>query len=466
MDDRAELDQLRKMKRLNELEAKAVQPAPVDSPSQKTEPTLGSFLTGETSPKDYMTGIVDRVKSIPVTLKQSAEDLVKPPSISPERDRDKPLLTDEMKENLIGVATSVGPTSAFTKAARTRILAAKPADTVKQATMELAGKAGYSLPRSNIKESFWTNLGERFGGKQAIEATAQIKNQPITNKLTAKALGLADDTPITKEVLHDIRQNAGKAYEAVKNVGVLSSDDTYRAGLKEISSTLSGASKDFPELASKDVAKLVSALNKKTITSEGAVEMVKNLRSMANSNLGPLSGAQDKLLGRAQKKAADLLDDLIERNIEPKLGKEMLGKYRDARTLIAKSYTVEKALNPSTGNVSATAIGKASRKGAPLTNELAQIAEFSQAFPRITREPSGAPASGGLFEPMVYGTAGALATGGPGAAAAAIPIIGKPLARKLMTTVPKASKETALANALDNYLLQRGLLGTGMSMND
>ena len=85
------------------------------------------------------------------------------------------------------------------------------ADVVKEHTLKMAGEAGYSVPKSNVKQTFWTNLGERFGGKQAIEATAQIKNQPVTNKLAAKALGLADDTPLTPEVLSGIRQEAGKA---------------------------------------------------------------------------------------------------------------------------------------------------------------------------------------------------------------------------------------------------------------
>ena len=98
----------------------------------------------------------------------------------------------------------------------------------------------------------------------------------------------------------------------------------------------------------------------------------------------------------------------------------------------------------------------------PLSGELKKIANFSSAFPRITREPIGAPASGGLFEPMVYGTAGSLATGPAGVAAAAVPIIGKPIARKFMTTVPKKSKN----GSFDDRVLQRLMLGVGSNTNE
>ena len=334
------------------------------------------------------------------------------------------------------------------------------ADVVKEHTLKMAGEAGYSVPKSNVKQTFWTNLGERFGGKQAIEATAQIKNQPVTNKLAAKALGLADDTPLTPEVLSGIRQEAGKAYEAIRNLGTLSADDVYRNSLREIRNKFAGASKDFPELSNPQVGRLVRALSKPTISAEGAIEQVKNLRGAAKSNLMPTSSASDKLLGNAQRKAAEALDDLIERNIEPNLGAEILNNYKAARQLIAKTYTVEQALNPATGNVNATILARAAKKGVPLTGELKTAADFAKAFPRLSREPIGAPASGGLFEPLVYGGVGAATTGGAGAVAAAVPIIGKPIARNLMTTIPKVGK--APSEFLSNYIVQRSIFGAGL----
>jgi len=312
------------------------------------------------------------------------------------------------------------------------------ADIVKQKGLEEAGKAGYSVPRSNIKQSWLTNLGERFGGKQAIEATAQMKNQPITNKLAAKALGLSDDTPITKELLEQVRSDAGSAYEVVKGIGKVKADKPYMAALDDIADKYSGASKDFPELANESVLKLVKAMKKGTISADGALEQVKNLRYLAKANYRSLNPT-DRALAKAQDKTAKALDDLISRNAEPIIGKDAFTAYQKARELIAKTHTIEKSLNESTGNVSAQALAKELKRGAPLSGELRQAAKFGQAFPRLGREPIGAPPSGGMLEPLVYGVAGGSAGGPAGILASGIPIIGKPIARHLMTKVPKTA---------------------------
>ena len=437
------------------------------APQVTSQPSLIDVATGPATVGDWARGRVEEAKEVvsPEFWKGVAGDVTKPlPPITTENIAKLTNPSQAAVEGMSGAVLGTMPVTALPSAARSFLFkpAAKATGAATKMALEGAGKAGYSVPRSNIKQNFLTNLGERFGGKQAIEAAAQAKNQPVTNKLAAKALGLSDDIPITVDVLKAIREEAGKAYEAVRNVGVLSADDTYRAGLKKIKTEFSGASKDFPELASKEVAKLSDALNKKVISSEGAIEMIKNLRDAARSSFGPTASAKDKLLGKAQRKAADALEDLIERNIEPKLGKNMLDAYRKARQTIAKTYTVEGALVGE--NVSAQKLARIAKK-TPVSGELKQIAQFAESFPRLSRVEMGAPASGGLFEPLVYGMSGAAATGGPGAAAAAIPIIGKPIARHLMTTIPKTSVART-PSSLESFLAQRGFLGSASAASE
>ena len=110
-------------------------------------------------------------------------------------------------------------------------------------------------------------------------------------------------------------------------------------------------------------------------------------------------------------------------------------------------------------------MAKQAKKGSKLSGELRQIANFSRAFPRLSREPIGAPASGGLFEPLVYGGVGGGVAGAPGMVAAAIPIVAKPLARKVMVTVPKIGEEST-KKLLDEALAQRTILGGGLQLKD
>lgn len=367
--------------------------------------------------------------------------------------------------NVLGgaAATPAKSVNVVQEAMRKALPKIKPgADAVRQELLERAGTAGYSVPRSNIKQTTLTNLGERFGGKQAIEATAQQSNQPITNKLAARAVGLRDDVPLTIDALKEVRKEAGKAYEVVANLGTLSSDKAYKKALGEIRAKFSGASKDFPELANQEVGKLARSMNKPSISAEGAVEQIKNLREAASANLSRTSTAKERLLGKAQREAANALEDLVERNIEPKLGKEILGNYRSSRKLIAKTHTIQQALTPN-GNVDATVIARLSKK-LPLDGDLKTIADFAAGFKRLAREPQGAPPSGGLFEPLIYGSIGGVATGGPGAVAALVPIVGKPLARKFMTTVPKSGVSSKGLGNTDNPIAQRVSLGAGLTV--
>lgn len=443
------------------------------SQSKSEAPSLIETALGSPKWSEYAQGRLQAAKDIitPDFWKQIGTELN--PSNWPKPNLRKELTLEEIqnaeefgKTALANITMS--PTTAFSKTAGA-MLRPPVTDTVRQTSLEAAGQAGYSVPRSNIKQTFLTNLGERFGGKQAIEATAQIRNQPVTNKLAAKALGLSDDTPITPELLTGIREEAGKAYEAVKKIGTIKADDKYISALENIKTSYSGASKDFPELASENVKKLTEALNKKTMSADGVVEQIKNLRGSAKANQSSAI-ASERLLGKAQKKAADALDDLMERNIAPTLGRDVAASYRKARQLISKTYAVEKALNPATGNISGTVIGKQLSKGVPLTDELKQIGRFSQGFPRLSREPIGAPASGGLFEPLVYGTAGAAiggATGGYegggfGVLAAGIPIVGKAFARRMMITRPSMRSRFDVIN---KPVAQRSILGSGLAIN-
>lgn len=430
---------------------------------QKAEtPTIGQAITGKSSWGDYLQGRASDIGKIfqPETWRSVGSDLsglanMKPFPRTPEGRPDMSFSPDQI-QGMGNVVLSTMPVTPFSKAARATTLG-KPdaAELVRQSAVQNAADAGLTIPKSYIKQGPLINLGERFGGKQAIEATARAKSQARINELASQHLGLPKDTPVTPEILSGIRQEAGAAYEAVKNIGTLTADKAYKFSLSNIARKFSGASRDFPELASADVRKLAMALNKPTISSEGAVEMVKNLRNAAKSNLGPMSSAQDKLMGRAQREAANALDDLLERNIEPKLGKEMLDAYRAARQTIAKTHTIEEAMVG--GNVSSTKLGQALKKGKPLIGELRQIAKFGQDFPRLGRVEMSAPVPGGALEPMAYGVAGHIGGGPVGAGMAAVPIIGKPIARHLMTAIPKSG--TPAPSLLEQYLIQRGAWG-------
>lgn len=319
-----------------------------------------------------------------------------------------------------------------------------------------AAEHGFKVPRASLKSSLGTNLIERAGGKVGIEATAKVSNQKLVNEMAAKSLGLSKNATITPQLLSNLREQAGGAYELAASIGPMKADKAYIDALRGIQKQFTGASKDFPELANQQVNKLVQALAKKEISSEGAISQIKTLRRAATANFK--KGEPE--LASAQRAAAEALDDLIQRNIIPKLGKKAFDAYQEARVLIAKTHVIEKALNEGTNNVIGIQIAKQS-KYVKLTDELKAISDFAKAYPHVAGEQVSAIPAGGLLESMAFAAAGKHMTGSAaaGIASAGIPLIGKPIARKLGSVVPQVGKQT-----LNPFLTSRVLAGTAMEI--
>jgi len=444
---------------------------PWESYQPKTGPWSEYQATEVAPDQGYIDTVKGRLSSIvdPETWKQAGQDLANFPPL-PRDDAGGydvgKIMADPQMEGLAKDVAIMSPVTGLAKATR---LLDKPAqsasDIAKQQTLKETGEAGYSLPKSNIKATWSTNLMERFGGKQAIEHTARMKNQPVTNAKAAKALGLSDNVPITPEILDGVRAEAGKAYEALKTGTMMKADKQYISDLDKISKKYSGASKDFPELANfgmadNSVAGYVKGLRKENISIDGALEQVKIMRYMGNKNrksLDPLV----QILGKGQKKAADVLDDLIGRSVKGQAGEEAFKNYQAARKLIAKTYTVEDSLVGS--SVNAAKLAKDLKKRKPLSGGLKDIAKFGLNHPNVAKIPQGQAPSGGALEPLVYGVTGMAASGGPGVAAAAIPILGKPIARHLSTKIPRKARERMSPDILENALIQKSLIGSGVT---
>lgn len=251
-------------------------------------------------------------------------------------------------------------------------------------TFSAARKDGYVVPPSTIRPKVGTRLVETLGGKEGTAQDASIANQQITNRLARRALGLGDDAQLDRDVLGAIRANAAKDYEAVRSVGKITADAQYKTELSAIAAKFRGAAKDFPELAKSDVDDLVKGAQKESFDSDSAVDLISILRDKADT-----AYAQgNKGLGKAYRKVSEAIEKVIDRNLaergEGSAG--LLQAYRNARQLIAKTYSVQGALNESTGNVSALNLGKQLTKGKPLSGQLEAAGRFGQAFPRAARE--------------------------------------------------------------------------------
>lgn len=225
-------------------------------------------------------------------------------------------------------------------------------NSVRDATLKAAQEAGYTVPPSTVNPSWINKRLESIAGKAAVGQESAMRNQEVTNSLVRKALGMAEDAPITEDALKQIRTLAGKPYQEVAAM-------------------------------SKDAA--------------DALEMLKQARFDTNAQFKYYGRSADpSALAKAlsSKAEAQGWEQFIEQTAQGQGRNDLAQALKDARQTIAKTYSAERALNTSTGNIAAADLAKALDKGAPLSGELETVARFADAFPQLAREGSKIPTPG------------------------------------------------------------------------
>jgi len=300
---------------------------------------------------------------------------------------------------------------------------------------------GYVVPPADLNPGTMVEALSGLSGKIKTAQVASQRNQGVTDALARKAVGLGQTDELSADVLQSIRQQAGAAYDSIKSAGTITADKPFIDALDKIASTQQGAGRSFPGLQNNGVTDLVDSLKRGSFDAGDAVDATKVLREMADKAYRQ----GDSTLGKAAKSASDAIEGVIERHLQT-TSPDALKGFQEARKLIAKTYTIQKALNSETGSVSAQKLAAELNKGRPLSDELRSIAEFSQAFPKASQALKEAPKS---ISPLDFAVSG-------GAAMAS----SNPLALLMLGARPAAR------NALLSGPMQRAALvpGYGPSM--
>jgi hypothetical protein len=261
----------------------------------------------------------------------------------------------------------------------------KPQTAAAQSALPAVQRQGYIIPPSQANPTLANRFLEGYGGKLKLQQEMSMANQPRTTEIAAEALGQNPDAPLTQGALSVIRQEAVKdGYAPIKNIGTIVPGPKYTEALDKIVESTQGASKSFPGIKAPDIAGIVNPLRQESFDSKDAVDAIAVLRGQADE---AFSSGQSQA-GRAYKSAAKAIEDAIEQHLQDSgdSGADMLGAFRAARTQIAKSINIGKALNDATGQVSATKIGQQLANGAPLTGPLRDVGLFARAYPKVARE--------------------------------------------------------------------------------
>jgi hypothetical protein len=284
------------------------------------------------------------------------------------------------------------------------------ANAVRDRTLAEAQAAGYVIPPSRVNPNPVNKILESLAGKAATAQEAVVRNQEVTNALARKAVGAPPNAPLTEGLLRKIREDAAKPYEEIRTFAKQAESDL--EALKK--SRLTASSQHELEIQASDPAFVKEQASLAT-KAAAKVDELKDAKFTANAYFTQWKKSGDPEVYKkavAAKKTADGLEDAIIDAAE-EIGKpELAQQLRDARVRIAKVHQVEKALNLGDGNISAPILGRSLDSGKPLTQELATIGKFQQAFPQSARELASTPTSGvNQLMPVAMGGLAALQNG-------------------------------------------------------
>lgn len=391
----------------------------------------------------------------------------------------KEVTGSELLGVIVGVATPFALRSLAGQANKVIVKGAR------KETLKEAQEAGYVVEPSAVRQP--TSKLETIAGKASIAQEAAIRNQEVTNKLAAKAVGLPDDTPLSMGVLEDLRKEAGKVYKEVADVSPKAAkalnglqqaryeaSDYFRYYFKTGDPAAGKQARSWQAKA--DAYEKIIEAEAKNIVEVYGTKPATATAPIANPAPGlPAGSAPLQIETREvgfplpstgqQASAAGGGGATI--NLE-KIGEttagapDLLQRLAAARQLIARTHDVERALNLGSGNVSAPILGRLYDQGRPLSGELGLVARFAQAFPRVAREVEMVPPSGvsgtDAASSALLGTVGFGAGGPAGVAAAGLPLLRGP-ARNTVLSQKYQQGLTSEALPKDVTLGRAGMVG-------
>ena len=356
--------------------------------------------------------------------------------------------------------------------------AARPLDVKPTSQMERTAakfqEKGFALPPVQASKTFVNDIISGWGGKIKTAQSASLKNQELGNTLTKRALGLDEKADLTLEKLQEIRKEEGADYQLIKDIKTpIPVTKKYADAIRGLTSDWQEAERTFKGIAKSksEITDLQSALLNpdKPISTTAALEQIKELRAEATANYKNYSDPAKLALGKAQRGAANALDDLVAEVLDAQAkgrailtdtgarirykpdprfaGRDKLvDNYKEGRQRIAKSYDVEAAFNEASGNVDMHHFARLLKSGRPLTKELKDMAEFAQTFPKLSQTPEKIGAHS-MFSPWEMTVGGVEAV-----TAAATGHIGAAVAGPAML----ATRPTVRAFGLSDFYQKRG----------
>jgi hypothetical protein len=241
----------------------------------------------------------------------------------------------------------------------------------KEKTIKQSIEAGYQIPPTQAGGSKFQKFLETIGGKPKTEQDAQFHNQEITNKLAKKYIGLSESDNLGTDAIQAVKEKYNPVYEQVSKLPSITQTEKQ---------TVSGALGVPKEQTVQNVIpsgkQLLDDLKQTRADSKGYWDFWKRTGDPA---------AQKQALQFDSK--ANQLESQLEELAKYHKKPDLINELKNARRELAKAHTVNKAMNPATGDISAN-VFKSMLGKVPLSGEAKTIADFASGFGKVAKMPA------------------------------------------------------------------------------
>lgn len=305
-------------------------------------------------------------------------------------------IVDEGKLDPSRLAAAAGSSFVGAPAARalsSRSVVQTPDDALnalRDQTFRDVRKWGVVVPPSELGKG--SDMLASAAGKAATQQQAAKMNQFAWQKAAREDIGLSPQgVPIRPSELKDLRTELGAPYREIQTIQREAKqhlDERLRALAKESDPHAAMIAMEQP--AMKESLSILNTL------ASADVDALKSARNAAQRSRRAFFAGDPNAYEPWQtaKAQAEQLEDAIERAAASLKDETLLSRLKESRQAIAKTYSVEDALNVGNGFVDPLSFGRQLANGEPLTGNLEKIGKFQLAFRREAVEAGRVPAPG------------------------------------------------------------------------
>jgi hypothetical protein len=266
----------------------------------------------------------------------------------------------------------------------------------RDSTLRALRREGFVVAPHTVERG--SDVISSIGGKAAIQQTAAKKNQVVWQRMAAEDLGIVDPRtgkgaaiPIYDETLENVRMRAAEPYERIKGM-----QKTAETRLKGLRKDLEGFAGGDPMQAKVLDSNFRSAQDNLAVRAGADVEQLKLTRAKAYDAFKAWRGGDPAAYTtwKGEITKANALEDTIDAAAKQLGDKKLLADLRKSRRLIAKTYAVQEAINPTSGMVDPVVIGRMRDARVPLDGKLKLIGDAQLVFNKEAIEAARVPSPG------------------------------------------------------------------------